>query len=106
MGNSAKKNLYKNQFNSLSFSFFLHFFLISLPRIMLTVHPMSFTHASEFRIQLDDDHVILHGSAEESAGAILRGSVILNCHEQIKVKSITLKLIGITNVSWCEGNII
>ncbi|KAI7896510.1 uncharacterized protein EV154DRAFT_492510 [Mucor mucedo] len=72
--------------------------------MMLSVHPMSFTHASDFHIQLDDTHIILHGSAEESAGSILRGSVILNCQEQIKVKSVTLKLIGITKVNWSEGN--
>lgn len=71
--------------------------------MMLSVHPMSFSHASNFRIQLDNHHIVLHGSAEESAGSILRGSVILNCHEQIKVKSVTLKFIGIIKVSWSEG---
>ena len=70
---------------------------------MLNVHPMQLTHAPEFRIHLDDDQVILHGTAEESAGVILRGSIILTCHEQTKVKSITLKFIGITNVNWSEG---
>ncbi|KAL7319611.1 hypothetical protein PS15m_002733 [Mucor circinelloides] len=71
---------------------------------MLNVHPMQLTHAPEFRIHLDDDQVILHGTAEESAGVILRGSIILTCHEQTKVKSITLKFMGITNVSWSEGS--
>lgn len=64
---------------------------------------MQLTHAPEFRIHLDDDQVILHGTAEESAGVILRGSIILTCHEQTKVKSITLKFMGITNVNWSEG---
>lgn len=70
---------------------------------MLNVHPMQLTHAPEFRIHLDDDQVILHGSAEESAGVILRGSVILNCHDQTKIKSISLKFLGVTNVNWTEG---
>ncbi|KAI8638926.1 hypothetical protein BD408DRAFT_393256 [Parasitella parasitica] len=70
---------------------------------MFNVHPMQLTHAPEFRIHLDDDQVILHGSAEESAGVILRGSIILNCHEQTKVKSITLKFTGTTSVNWTEG---
>lgn len=64
---------------------------------------MQLTHAPEFRIHLNDDQVILHGTAEESAGVILRGSIILTCHEQTKVKSITLKFMGITNVNWSEG---
>lgn len=64
---------------------------------------MQLIHTPEFKIHLDDDQLILHGSAEESAGVILRGSVVLNCHEQTKVKSIVLKFIGVSNVNWIEG---
>lgn len=65
---------------------------------------MQLTHAPEFRIHLEDDHIILHGKPEESAGVVLRGSVILNCHELTKVKSVYLEFLGMTNVNWCEGN--
>lgn len=64
---------------------------------------MQLTHAPEFRIHLEDDHIILHGTPEESAGVVLRGSVILNCHEPTKVKSVYLEFLGMTNVNWCEG---
>lgn len=72
---------------------------------MLIVHPMHFAQAPEFRIQLENDHLILHGTSEESAGTILRGSVLFNCQEKTKVKSIKLKFSGVTSVSWCEGKI-
>jgi hypothetical protein len=65
------------------------------------LHPM--THSTGFKIHLENDYIILHGSPEESAGVMLRGSIIFNCHEQTKVKSITLKFSGSTNVNWTEG---
>ncbi|CAO3679296.1 unnamed protein product [Rhizopus stolonifer] len=34
---------------------------------------------------------------------MLRGSVILNCHETTKVKSVSLKFIGKAKVNWTEG---
>ncbi|KAI7901984.1 uncharacterized protein BX663DRAFT_436565 [Cokeromyces recurvatus] len=67
---------------------------------MLNVHPI---HSPEFKIHLDNDEVILRGTAEESAGVMLRGSVLFICHELTKVKSITLKFIGTTSVNWVEG---
>ncbi|KAG2237231.1 hypothetical protein BDF21DRAFT_377119 [Thamnidium elegans] len=70
---------------------------------MLNVHPMHFTQSPEFRIQLENDHLILHGNSEESAGTILRGSVLFNCQDKTRVKSIKLKFSGMTSVSWCEG---
>lgn len=60
-------------------------------------------HSSEFQIHLQDNHIILHGSSEESAGVMLRGSIIFHCHESTRVKSITLKFLGTTNVNWTEG---
>ncbi|KAI8977395.1 hypothetical protein BDF20DRAFT_874576 [Mycotypha africana] len=71
---------------------------------MLNVYPIQLSQTPEFRIQLEDDEVCLHGMPEESAGVILRGSILLNCHEPLKVKSITMKLIGVTNVDWVEGS--
>jgi hypothetical protein len=72
--------------------------------MMLNVHPaMHLTHTPEFRIHLEDNHIILHGTAEESLGAFLRGRITLNCQEQTKVKSIFLRFTGITNVHWTEG---
>lgn len=58
---------------------------------------------ADLKINLETDHVILHGSTDEAAGVILRGSVILNCHENIKVKGIKLKFIGNIHVHWVEG---
>lgn len=71
---------------------------------MLNVNPMQLAHHSpELELELENDEVILHGSSEESAGVILRGSVVLNCLEQTKIKSMTLKFIGMTYVNWTEG---
>ncbi|KAI8992469.1 hypothetical protein BDB01DRAFT_717375 [Pilobolus umbonatus] len=69
---------------------------------MLNVNPLQLSHP-EFRIRVENDHIILRGLSEESSGAVLRGSVLLNCHEQIKVRSITLKFIGKVNVCWGEA---
>lgn len=55
-------------------------------------------------IQLESDQIILHGLAEESAGATIRGSVTLDCIESTKIKSIALKLVGKNTVWWSEGN--
>ncbi|CDH53682.1 arrestin domain-containing protein [Lichtheimia corymbifera JMRC:FSU:9682] len=54
-------------------------------------------------IQLESDQIILHGLAEESAGATIRGSVTLDCIESTKIKSIALKLVGKNTVWWSEG---
>lgn len=54
-------------------------------------------------IQLESDNIILHGLAEESAGATIRGSVTFDCSENTKIKSIALKLVGKNNVWWSEG---
>ena len=59
--------------------------------------------STTFAINLETDHVILHGTADESAGVILRGSVVLDCREHTKIKSITLKFQGKTKVQWTEG---
>ncbi|ORZ09619.1 hypothetical protein BCR42DRAFT_381754 [Absidia repens] len=67
------------------------------------VHHLHLSHGAEFKINLETDHIILHGSVEESSGIMLRGSVILDCHEVTKVRAITLKLEGKVKVNWLEG---
>ncbi|KAI8876883.1 hypothetical protein K501DRAFT_231270 [Backusella circina FSU 941] len=61
------------------------------------------TSSKDFKIHLEEDNLILRGSTDESAGVMLRGSIILNCYEQTKVKTIALKLTGKANVHWTEG---
>jgi hypothetical protein len=68
------------------------------------VHPIQLVQGAEFKINLETDHIILHGSVDESGGVMLRGSVVLDCHETTKIRSITLKLIGKIKVNWMEGN--
>jgi hypothetical protein len=67
------------------------------------VRPMKLVQGTQFKINLETDHIILHGSVEESGGVMLRGSVVLNCQEDIKVRSVTLKLEGKIKVNWSEG---
>ncbi|KAI8086592.1 uncharacterized protein BX664DRAFT_336253 [Halteromyces radiatus] len=59
---------------------------------------------ADLKINLETDHIILHGSPDEAAGVILHGSVVLNCHEHIKVKGFSLKFSGIIHVHWVEGS--
>ena len=64
---------------------------------------MHLVHQTTLAINLETDHVILHGSEDESAGVMLRGSVILDAVESTKVKSIVLKFQGKSKVNWTEG---
>lgn len=57
----------------------------------------------DFHINIENEHIILHGSVDESAGVMLRGAVVLNCHETTKVRSISLKFVGKAKVNWTEG---
>ncbi|KAI9486917.1 MAG: hypothetical protein EXX96DRAFT_517266 [Benjaminiella poitrasii] len=66
-------------------------------------NPIQHLQQSDFHINTETDHIILHGNIDESAGVMLRGSVVLNCHETTKVRSITLKFIGKAKVDWTEG---
>ncbi|CEP09004.1 hypothetical protein [Parasitella parasitica] len=66
-------------------------------------NPIQLVHTSDFHIYTETEHIILHGTVDESAGVMLRGSVVLNCHETTKVRSITLKFIGKAKVNWTEG---
>ncbi|KAK9767079.1 hypothetical protein K7432_003389 [Basidiobolus ranarum] len=51
-------------------------------------------------IRLANDCLIFNGSANESAGAVLRGSLYLNLPEALKVKNISLRLDGKMKVCW------
>ncbi|KAF7728656.1 hypothetical protein EC973_005693 [Apophysomyces ossiformis] len=70
----------------------------------IIAHPMQFVHGCEFKINLETEHIILHGSVDESAGVILRGSVSLDCHETTKVRSVTLRFFAKAKVGWTEGS--
>lgn len=66
-------------------------------------NPIQFVQTSDFHINIETDHIILHGNVDESSGVMLRGSVVLNCQETTKVRSITLKFYGKAKVNWTEG---
>ena len=57
----------------------------------------------QLQINVVDDHILLHGQAEESAGKLLQGSVTLDLAEPIKVRAVHLKFSGKMKVSWSEG---
>ncbi|KAH8555305.1 hypothetical protein BGW37DRAFT_476638 [Umbelopsis sp. PMI_123] len=67
------------------------------------VHAIHLAPSSDFKINLETDRLILHGNVDESSGVILRGSVIMDCAEATKVKTVTLKFIGKMKVAWTEG---
>jgi hypothetical protein len=57
----------------------------------------------ELAIDLVSTEIVLMGHAFESAGKSLRGSVVLNLIEPMKVRSINLHFTGKMKVSWSEG---
>lgn len=63
----------------------------------------AFGKSIELKINVDTEEVLLLGHAEEAAGKMLQGSVVLNLSEPIKVKAINLSFIGKMKVSWSEG---
>ncbi|KAG2225787.1 hypothetical protein INT45_011455 [Circinella minor] len=58
---------------------------------------------AQLQINVIDDSILLHGQADESAGKLLQGSVILDLPEPMKVRAVHLKFSGKMNVSWSEG---
>lgn len=56
----------------------------------------------QLKIHVENDTLIMRGSPEESVGCVLRGCVILHTKEAMKVKSITLNLMGQMKVQWSE----
>ncbi|KAI9323064.1 hypothetical protein BX666DRAFT_2016549 [Dichotomocladium elegans] len=65
---------------------------------------MQLVHGSELNINLETENIILHGTADESAGVVLRGSLIFSCTEMTKIKSVVLKFEGKVKVNWTEGH--
>ncbi|OAD67179.1 hypothetical protein PHYBLDRAFT_151789 [Phycomyces blakesleeanus NRRL 1555(-)] len=58
---------------------------------------------SQLEIQVTTDEILLQGQADESAGKLLQGTLVLNLAEQTKIRSIVLEFIGKMRVSWSEG---
>ncbi|CEI92426.1 hypothetical protein RMCBS344292_06685 [Rhizopus microsporus] len=56
----------------------------------------------ELKIHLENDMLIIRGSPEESVGCVLRGYVMLNTKETLRVKSIHLNLLGKMKIQWNE----
>ncbi|KAI8336622.1 hypothetical protein BC941DRAFT_427605 [Chlamydoabsidia padenii] len=54
-------------------------------------------------IDLENDHLIMHGSAHESPGCVLRGVLNLHLRQPIKVKSILLTFTGTIHISWAQA---
>jgi HEPN domain-containing protein len=63
----------------------------------------AFGKSVELKINVQNDEILLLGQAEEAAGKLLQGSLVLNLSEPIKVKSINLSFVGKMKVSWSEG---
>ncbi|RPA96687.1 hypothetical protein L873DRAFT_1693575 [Choiromyces venosus 120613-1] len=53
-------------------------------------------------IRLDDNVVVLRGTPEESAGALLKGTLAFCITESVPVRSITLSLVGVRRLHWQE----
>ncbi|KAK9729761.1 hypothetical protein K7432_000009 [Basidiobolus ranarum] len=54
-------------------------------------------------IKLENDTLIFNGSPSDSAGALLRGKVILRLKEATKLRSLTLNLKGREKTTWTES---
>lgn len=54
------------------------------------------------KIHVESDTLVLRGSPEESVGCVLRGCIILHTRETMKIKSISLNLMGKMKVQWNE----
>ncbi|ORX58207.1 hypothetical protein DM01DRAFT_1319001 [Hesseltinella vesiculosa] len=57
----------------------------------------------DLKIVPDNDTVIFFGQAQESAGTILQGKVLLHTSEPLKIKRLTLVFKGKMRVQWTEG---
>jgi hypothetical protein len=54
------------------------------------------------KIHVENDTLVLRGNPEESVGCVLRGCLVLQVKENIKVKSITMNLTGKMRVQFSE----
>ncbi|KAK9764481.1 hypothetical protein K7432_007972 [Basidiobolus ranarum] len=59
---------------------------------------------SRIQIRLSENHLILNGARAESAGCVLRGSVVLNLPSSRRVKKIWLNFSGRIQLGWTEGH--
>lgn len=66
-------------------------------------NPIQFVQTNDFHIQLETDHIVLHGNVDESAGVMLRGTVVFHPQETTKVRNVHLKFYGKAKVNWAEG---
>ncbi|KAI8097818.1 uncharacterized protein B0P05DRAFT_458167, partial [Gilbertella persicaria] len=58
----------------------------------------------QLKIHVENDTLIMRGSPEESVGCVLRGCVVLHVKESMKVKSVSLNLVGRIKIQWNERN--
>ncbi|KAI9025970.1 hypothetical protein CLU79DRAFT_844509 [Phycomyces nitens] len=77
--------------------------MIPIPQQPIQTMVNAIRKNNEFRIDLTTDEIVLLGEADESAGKLLQGSLLLTLAEPIKIKSICLKFTGKMKVSWSEG---
>ncbi|KAI8645816.1 hypothetical protein BD408DRAFT_381489 [Parasitella parasitica] len=63
----------------------------------------AFGKSIDLKINVQSDEIVFLGHANEAAGKMLQGSLILNVSEPIKVKSVNLSFVGKMKVSWSEG---
>ncbi|KAI8388480.1 uncharacterized protein BYT42DRAFT_560225 [Radiomyces spectabilis] len=63
----------------------------------------AFGKTNELKIEVLNDVIQLRGQADEAAGKVLQGSVLLNLAEPLKVRTIQLKFTGKMKVQWSEG---
>lgn len=56
----------------------------------------------EFKIEVENTELVLHGSTIESAGCVLRGVVKLRLTEPTKIKSVVLTFLGKMKVEWTD----
>ncbi|KAJ1924685.1 hypothetical protein IWQ60_005032 [Tieghemiomyces parasiticus] len=59
--------------------------------------------APAVEIVVFDNPLVIRGNADEAAGSLLRGQLVLRLHDTIKIKSINLRLKGREHVFWSEG---
>ncbi|KAI7881905.1 hypothetical protein K492DRAFT_161059 [Lichtheimia hyalospora FSU 10163] len=60
------------------------------------------SNTARLKIHVENDHLIMHGSPNESAGCVLRGVLDVHVKEPIKVKSIHLRFSGRMVITWTE----
>lgn len=58
---------------------------------------------AKLRIHLENNHLIMYGSALESSGCVLRGALSLKLKKPTSFKSLSLHFLGKVSVSWNQG---